>query len=280
MFSRSAAAASAAWTGAPGVRDIHWSGTRDSSGWDTQLDGADAVVNLAGENIAGSRWTTERKAILERSRLDTTGAIVAAIAAAAQPPAVLVNASAVGIYGSRGDERLAETSAAADDFLARLVVRWEAEAERAASRRTRVVCLRTGLVLAVDGGALGKMLLPFRLGIGGPLGSGRQYMPWIHRDDWIAMVRWLLARPSSGAYNAVAPNPVTNAEFTRALGAALHRPAVLPAPAFALKLALGEMAEPLLFASQRVIPQRALDEGFVFRHPTVGPALADVVRAG
>jgi uncharacterized protein (TIGR01777 family) len=280
VLSRSAQSApDAAWPGEPGVRQAAWPGTAVLDGWAHLVDGADAVINLAGESIAGVRWTAARKTALERSRIDSTRALVAAIGQATRPPALLINGSAVGIYGSRGDETLPESAPPGHDFLARLAVAWEREAARASSEHTRVICVRTGIVLATDGGALERMLLPFRLGVGGPMGSGRQYMAWIHREDWLAMMQWLLSRPAAqGIYNAAAPNPVTNAEFTRALGAALRRPAVLPAPAFALRLALGEMADPLLLASQRVVPARALEQGFTFRHPTLGPALADVLR--
>jgi uncharacterized protein (TIGR01777 family) len=264
--------------GGAGVRVVGWTGDASTAGWGRLVDGAGAVVNLAGESIAGRRWTDEQKSRLERSRLETTRAVFEAIGAAGQPPRVLVSGSAVGYYGPRGDEVLTEASAPGEDFLSRLAVRWEAEASKAASSRTRVVLLRTGIVLGRDGGALAKMLLPFKLGLGGPLGSGRQFMSWIHRADWVAMVRWALDADVSGPLNGTAPMPVTNADFTRALGAALGRPAVLPAPAFALRLMLGEMADPLLLTGQRVVPERARAQGFTFRHGTLPEALADVVR--
>jgi uncharacterized protein (TIGR01777 family) len=273
------AAANAGWTDRPGVLAARWSGHRSLEGWAHLVDGCDAVINLAGESIAAHRWTPAQKARLERSRAEATGALVDAIAAASRPPRVLVSSSAVGYYGSRGDERLIEASPPGDDFLGRLAARWEAAAERARSSRTRVVLVRTGIVLERDGGALASMLLPFRLGVGGPLGSGRQFMSWIHRDDWVALVAWLLARDEDGPFNATAPSPVTNAEFTRILAEALHRPAFLRAPAFALRLALGEMADPLLLSSQRVLPERALAAGFAFRYPELRPALDAILRA-
>ena len=169
---------------------------------------------------------------------------------------------------------MTEDAPAGSDFLARVCAAWEAEASRAASGRTRVVCIRTGLVLEKDGGALPQMLPPFKVGAGGPVGSGRQYWPWIHRDDWTALVRWAIADASvSGAVNATAPNPVTNAEFARALGRALHRPAFMPAPAFALRLLLGEMADALLLSGQRAVPAKAMRGGFTFTYSNVDDAL-------
>jgi uncharacterized protein (TIGR01777 family) len=275
VLSRSAPPASAShhWTGAAGVRAAGWTGEPPASGWGHLVDGVDAIVNLAGESIGEKRWTAARKAAIERSRIQSTRALVEAIGSAAAAPRVLLNASAVGYYGSRGDEILRESSPPGEDFLAGVTARWEQEAARASSSHTRVVRLRSGAVLGLGGGALGKMVPPFRLGLGGPFGSGRQYMAWIHLDDWCGAVRWLLTSGDEGAYNLTGPTPVTNAAFSKALGSALNRPAVLPAPAFALRLALGEMAEPLLLASQRVVPERLLAEGFGFRFATVDAAL-------
>ena len=265
------------WSGTAGVRAAAWTAGDEPGGWGHVVDGAHAVINLAGESIAARRWSDEHKARMRASRLETTRAIGRAIAAAAQPPAVLVSSSATGYYGSRGDTRLVEQSTPGDDFLARLCVEWEQAAREAGGPATRVVVVRTGVVLERDGGALAKMLLPFRLFAGGPMGTGGQYMSWIHRRDWIALVAWLLRGGEDGPFNATAPEPVTNAEFSRALGQALGRPSWLPAPAFALKTLLGEMADALLLSGQRVIPQRALEGGFNFAFPTLDLALADIL---
>ncbi|MBS0581687.1 MAG: TIGR01777 family oxidoreductase [Proteobacteria bacterium] len=233
----------------------------------------DAVVNLAGENLAERRWSEARKQALRESRLATTRDLVDWIAACKQKPRVLVSGSAVGWYGARGDEELAEDAAAGNDFAAQLCRDWETEAAKATAFGVRVCRVRTGIVLDADGGALAKMLLPFRLGLGGPFGDGRQWMSWIAREDEVRLIRWLIDTESAqGAYNATAPMPVTNADFTRALGAALHRPAILPAPAFALRLMLGEMAD-LLLTGQRVIPARAQAQGFKFLRGDLAAAL-------
>ena len=265
-----------AWTGAARVTPAAWTARDDLAEWGHVVDGADAVINLAGESIAARRWTDEHKARLRDSRLATTRAIGRAIAAAGQRPPTLINASAVGYYGTRGDTRLVERSDPGDDFLARLCLEWEDAARRAGGESTRVVLLRTGVVLERDGGALAKMLLPFRLFAGGPIGTGGQFMSWIHRADWVALATWLLSQAEGGPFNATAPEPVTNADFSRALGAVLHRPSWLPAPAFAMKTLLGEMADVLLLGGQRVIPQRALELGFAFQFPTLDLALADI----
>jgi uncharacterized protein len=257
-----------------GIRLVPWTPTGDAGAFAREIDGADAVVNLAGESIAGTRWTPGQKRKILDSRVQATRRLTEAIARAAVPPPVLVSGSAVGYYGARGDEIVTEETPPGSDFLARVCVQWEAEANRAASERTRVICVRTGLVLAADGGALPRMLPPFKLFAGGPVGSGRQYWPWIHRDDWIALVRWAIGQSAlSGPLNATAPNPVTNATFAGALGAAMHRPALLPAPAFALRLLLGEMADALLLSGQRAIPAKAQLLEFTFRHEQVAGAL-------
>jgi len=262
------------------VRAITWTPHGDAGGWASEIDGAGAVVNLAGESIGAKRWTAGRKQRILESRLLATRSMVAAIRRAAVPPSVLVNGSAVGYYGPHGDEIVTEETRAGADFLAHVCVQWEAEAERASSDRTRVVCMRTGLVLETSGGALPRMLPPFRLGVGGPLGTGHQYWPWIHRDDWMALVRWTIQSPSvSGPVNATAPQPVTNQEFAAALGRAIRRPALLPMPAFALRLILGEMADGLLLSGQRAVPQRAERGGFTFRYAHVDEALQAVLKA-
>lgn len=260
--------------GRTGVRSVPWNPNGERGPWAAELDGAGAVVNLAGEPIAGKRWTATQKACILDSRIQATRSLAAAIRGATAAPQVLVNGSAVGYYGPRGDDVVTESAPAGSDFLAQVCVQWEHEALRAASDRTRVVCLRTGIVLEKDGGALPQMLPPFWFGAGGPVGSGRQYWPWIHRDDWIGLVQWAIASPAvRGAINATAPHPVTNAEFARALGRAIHRPAFMPAPGFALKLVLGEMADALLLSGQNAVPDAAKRAGFSFRYSDVNDAL-------
>jgi uncharacterized protein (TIGR01777 family) len=242
--------------------------------WLKALSRSDAVVHLAGEPVAGGRWTTERKARLAASRLDSTRLVAQAIAAGG--PSVLVQASAVGFYGDRGDEPLDEGAAPGRGFLADLSVRWEAAAAPAATR-ARVVLVRTGIVLARDGGALPLLARPFRLFVGGRIGDGRAWQPWIHHADELGLL--LLALDDDrvrGPLNAVAPGPVRQAELARTLATVLHRPNLLPVPAGALRLGLGEMAEVLL-ASQRVVPGQALALGYRFRFPTLEPALRDLL---
>jgi uncharacterized protein (TIGR01777 family) len=230
-------------------------------------------VNLAGEGIADRRWTASRKEALRSSRLRSTRSLVSAIAQCATPPKVFVSGSAIGYYGPRRDEAITETTGPGSDFLARLCVEWEQEARAAASAATRLVVIRTGLALDKHDGALAKMLLPFKLGLGATLGSGDQFMPWIHADDWSGMVAWLIDNDrASGAFNVTAPEPVTNRTFTRTLGRVLRRPAVLPAPAFVLRAALGEMSS-MLLTGQRVLPAAAEQLGFRFTHRTLEPAL-------
>ena len=244
--------------------------------WAAELDGASAVVNLAGESIGERRWSDAQKQRILDSRRLATRSLVSAIRQATRPPLVFVSGSAVGYYGPRGDEIVTEDAPAGSDFLARVCLQWEEEAARAEGPRTRVVRLRTGLVLARDGGALPKMLPPFWFGAGGPVGSGRQYWPWIHRQDWIDLVRFVIQTSAvSGPLNATAPNPATNAEFARLLGRALRRPALLPTPGFAMKVLLGEMAGALLLSGQRAVPAKVEAAGFRF---TFG-ALEDALRA-
>ena len=241
----------------------------------SDLEGLDALINLSGRSIAGGRWSSRVKREIWSSRVDGTALLARTIARLERPPQVWINASAIGYYGSRGEEWLDETSAAGEGFLARLCVRWEAETTPASQVGVRVVLLRLGLVLASDGGALARMLPIFRAGLGGRLGSGRQYVSWIGIEDLVDAVRFALEQTSlEGPVNAVGPRPVTNAEFTRELATVLHRPAFLPAPAFALRLGLGEMAEELLLAGQRVRPGRLTDAGFAFRDPWLGSALS------
>ena len=262
------------------LEHITWTpdGTANGS-WASPSAGADVIVNLAGESIGEGRWTPARKARLRGSRIHATRSLVRFIAEAEQPPAALISASAVGFYGDRGGETLTEDARPGEGFLAELAVAWEHEAMAAESDRTRVVVLRTGIVLDPHDGALAKMLPPFRLSAGGPFGSGRQFMSWIHRDDWVSLARWAVETPGvRGPLNLTAPNPVANADFARALGRALNKPAFIPAPGFALKIILGEMAGPLLLDSQRAVPARALAGGFRFAHPELETALADLLQ--
>jgi uncharacterized protein (TIGR01777 family) len=259
--------------GSSGAGAVHWNPETPSTEWMSTLDGADGVINLAGESIAGGRWTPRRKALIRDSRVHSTRAVVTAIRAASRPPAVFISGSAMGIYGSQGDQPLTEDSPPGSDFLATVCVEWEREA-LAATALTRVVLVRTGLALGRSGGALPQIALPFYFFAGGPIGSGRQYMSWIHRDDWVEMVRWALSNPAvSGPLNATAPNPVTNREFAQTLGRVLRRPSFMPTPALPLRLALGEMADALLLAGQRVLPAVAESVGFTFRYPLLEPAL-------
>lgn len=245
-----------------------------------QLRGADVIVNFAGESIAARRWTRRQKEILRSSRINATRAIVDALRHLDSPPSVLINASAVGFYGPKDDAIVTEEEPPGNDFLSHVCVSWEREAKEAESLGIRVVRLRTGLVLARDGGALPRLVLPFRFFVGGPLGSGRQWTPWIHIDDIVRLVTFSLEKDDlHGAVNAVAPNPMTNREFCRVLGRVLKRPSRLPAPAFALRLALGEMADALLLSGQRAIPKRALDHGFIFRYEQLEDALRQLFHS-
>ena len=306
----------------PGVANqVAWQPDGATGPWASALDDADVVVNLAGEGIADRRWNKVRKEALRTSRLLPARSLAAALAAAPVRPRTLITNCAIGYYGARGDEPITETAPPANDFLAALCVDWEHAAAAAASPTTHVAIVRTGIVLHPDGGALKSMLPPFRLGIGGPMGTGRQYMSWIHLEDWVALIQWLatlpvnrgdsfestgisgptkplgrnavvgeasagtraagaaigLARANASVWNGTAPTPVTNAEFSRTLGDVLNRPAVLPAPAFGLKLLLGEFAH-FLLTGARVMPAAAEREGFQFRYPTLEPALRSLLR--
>ncbi|MFQ5789095.1 MAG: TIGR01777 family oxidoreductase [Acidobacteriota bacterium] len=241
------------------------------------LEGVDAVVNLAGASVA-SPWTAAHKDRIRKSRVEGTRLLVEGLKSLHQPPAALVSASAVGFYGDRGDEEIHENSSPGTGFLAEVCQGWETEALRASGRGIRTACLRIGIVLSTRGGALGKMLPPFKLGLGGRVGSGRQWMSWIHIDDVAGMLRFLVRRPeASGAFNGTAPRPVRNAGFAKALGRALGRPAFLPAPAFAMKLLLGEMAQVLLLEGQKVLPRRMEELGYRPQYPDLGGALQDLV---
>jgi uncharacterized protein len=239
------------------------------------LAGTNAVIHLAGEPVA-QRWTPAARDRILRSRVEGTRALVAAMRA--QPPQVLISASAVGYYGSRGDEVLIESAPPADEFLGRVAVAWEEEAQAAEPMGVRVARLRIGMVLGPRGGALARMLPPFRLGVGGRLGDGKQWMSWIHIDDLIGLIAFLTKESTvRGVFNATSPFPVTNREFTRALAEAVHRPAILPVPAWALRLMFGDMSQVLL-ASQRALPDAAQRAGFIFQHPDIFAALAQLTR--
>jgi len=261
---------------AAGVRAVGWDG-RSLGSWAREVDGAAAVVNLAGENLASGRWTAARKRRLRSSRVEPTRALVEAIGRARVRPLALLQASGISYYGACGDEPVDEESPPGRGFLPELGREWEAASAPASELGVRRVVMRSGAVLAREGGALAKMLPPFRLGVGGPVGGGRQGFSWIHRLDEIGAIRFLAARSElSGACNLTAPAPVSNAELARALGCALGRPAFLPVPGPVLRLVFGEMGSVLL-EGQRAVPRRLLAAGFAFRFPTLEGALADLV---
>jgi uncharacterized protein (TIGR01777 family) len=242
------------------------------------MEGYDAVVHLSGANIAQARWTSTRKQILRNSRVDTTRVLVDALARLKQKPSVFICASATGYYGSRGDELLTETSGNGSDFLGLLCRAWEGESSRAAADGIRTVIARFGIVLAAHGGALPAMIAPFNLGLGGRLGSGKQWMSWITLEDAVAVIRTAIAEKSwSGPFNLASPNPVQNAEFTRVLASVLHRPAFFAAPGFVLRIAMGEMADALLLASQRVQPAKLEAARFKFRQENLEAALFEIL---
>ncbi len=260
-----------------GVRAEKWDG-RTAEGWYFLVDGADAVVNLAGESIGSGRWTNERKSAILQSRLNAGQAIVQAIEASANYPGVVIQASGIGYYGPRGNEAVTEETPPGHDFLAKLAMDWEASTASLETFGVRRVVIRTGVVLSSESGALLRMLLPFRFFVGGPLGNGQQWFPWIHLADEVGAIRFLIEnRSASGSFNLTAPVPLNNAEFSRLLGQQLRQPAFMPAPAFALRLAFGEMAT-ILLDGQRAIPKRLLQLGFVFQFPEAGPALNNLLE--
>lgn len=262
---------------APAADEIRWNPAAGELDPD-RLEGMDGVVHLAGENIAGGWWTTERKRRILESRVQGTRLLAGVLAGLQSPPRVLVSASAVGYYGDRGDRILTEESPPGEGFLADVAEVWESATEPARLVGIRVVNLRLGIALTPAGGALAQMLRPFRLGLGGPLGNGRQWMSWIALDDAIgALLHALATETLVGPVNAVAPEPVTNADFTRTLGRVLHRPTVFRVPAPVLRLALGEMADALLLSSTRVLPHRLQGSGYRFRHPSLEGALRHVL---
>lgn len=255
-----------------GPDDAVWNpeaGTIDAA----RLEGLDAVVHLAGEPIGAARWSDETRRRIHDSRVQGTDLLARTLAGLDQRPSVLVSSSAVGIYGDRADEELTEDAGHGDDFLAGVCLAWEAAAEPAREAGIRLVLPRTGVVIAKQGALIDKVELPFRLGVGGKVGSGRQYVPWISLDDEVAALRFLIDRPLEGPVNLTGPNPATNLEMTKALGTVLRRPTVFPIPAAAIRLLYGEMGETLATISQRVIPRRLLDAGFSFRHSTLLAAL-------
>lgn len=264
-----------------GVRSAQWNpgaGAADA-GLTGVLEELDALVHLAGEPV-GKRWTPARKRAIRESRVGGTKTLVAALGAAGNRPARFLAASAVGYYGPRGDEELAEDAPPGTDFLAEVCTEWEDASAGARQGGIETVLMRIGVVLSPRGGALATMLPPFRMGVGGRIGSGRQWMPWIHLADVVAAMVHLLEAPAGSlepVYNLTAPNPVNNADFTSALGRALRRPTIFPVPGFGMRLAFGEMADALLLSGQRVVPRRLVASGFEFRHPEIGPALMDLV---
>ena len=261
------------------VTAIEWDG-REAGAWEQCLEGADAIINLAGAPIADARWTDGRKKLLTDSRILTTRLLVDAVSRRSSKPRTLISASGIGYYGPSDGRVLDETAAHGQGFLADLCLQWESEAFRAAELNMRVVVLRTGMVLDQDGGALPKMLLPFRLFAGGPIMPGTQWVSWIHRRDHIGLIQWLLATPGvEGPINLVAPDAVTMNRFCDVLGRVLHRPSWLPVPGFALEGALGELGT-LLTTGQRVNPAKALSGGYVFHYPTLEPALRAILAKG
>jgi len=264
---------------APPVSVIGWQGSRGATGeLMTALGNAEVVINLAGAPIAQGRWTEQTKDRLRRSREGTTSALVAALAQLRARPVLLISASAIGYYGPRQDEPLREDAPSGAGFLASLCREWEAAARAAERLGVRVVLPRIGVVLGKNGGALARMLPVFGLGLGGPLGNGTQWLSWIHLDDLIELLLFLLDQAVGGPVNATAPHPVTNEEFSRVLGQTLERPVWLRTPAFVLKLLLGQMAEELLLTGQRVLPARAEAMGFRFRYPTLSEALHAILH--
>jgi uncharacterized protein (TIGR01777 family) len=260
-----------------GVRAERWDG-RTATGWGPLADGADAIVNLAGEGIASGRWTEERKRRIRESRINAGQAVVEAAKAAVKKPGIVIQSSAVGYYGVHGDEEITESTRAGSDYLARVAVAWENSTAPLETLGVRRAIIRTGVVLSKKGGALPQMLLPFKLFAGGPLGSGKQWLPWIHIADEVSAIRFLIEnRRASGAFNLCAPNPLTNAEFGRVVGRVIGRPAKMPTPAFALRLVFGEMATVLL-DGQRQIPRRLIELGFAFRFPSAEAALRDILK--
>ncbi len=245
----------------------------------SRLEGLDAVIHLAGENIAGLRWTDEKKKAIRDSRVHGTRTMIEAFAKLKNKPKTFISASAIGFYGDRDDEELTETSSVGDTFLAETSKEWEAESRRAEDMGIRTVLLRNGIVLSKDGGALATMMTPFKLGVGGVVGSGKQWMSWISLSDLVGIVNYVLANEKMrGAVNVTSPNPVTNEEFTKTLGTVLYRPTFLPLPEFAVHMLMGEMGDALLLDSTRVVPKRLVDAGFEFEYPDLKTALEHAIK--
>jgi uncharacterized protein (TIGR01777 family) len=257
---------------------VQWDG-RTASGWLEVASRADAIINLAGENIGGGRWTPSRKSAIRESRVQAGRAVVEALRLASPRPRTLIQASAVGLYGSRGDEEIDERAAPGEGFLPDTVRHWEESTREAEDLGVRRVVLRSGLVLGRSGGSLPRFLTPFRFFVGGPVGSGEQWVSWIHRDDEVGAIRHLLARRDlSGVFNLASPNPVRMKEFARTLGRALRRPAWFRVPAFLLRWIYGQMAEETILEGQRVLPKALLRGDYRFLYPELGPALRQILR--
>lgn len=260
--------------------EVEWSPDRYSIAL-ARIEGFDAVINLAGESIADGRWTDDKKRRIRESRVKGTKLLGDALANLTVPPKTFISASAIGYYGNRGDEILSETSSPGADFLAHVCTEWEEATALAKEKGIRVVNTRFGIILDAKGGALAKMLAPFRMGVGGKIGSGKQWMSWIALADVVGGIKFALAHDSiRGPVNFVAPNPVTNAEFTKALGHALSRPTLFPIPAFGVKLLFGEMGEALLLGGQRVEPKQLMSEGYQFEYSQLESALAKILNNG
>ncbi len=264
--------------GLPGVRLVKWD-SKSGDGWYKELEGADAVVNMAGESIApqAGRWNAERKRRIKQSRIDATKAVVNAISRVGEKPHTLIQGSAVGFYGIHDDERITEEASAGTDFLAEVVKEWEVASQSVETMGVRRVIARTGIVLAAEGGSLPVLALPFKLFAGGPVGSGRQYMPWIHIDDQIKALRFLIENNQiDGPVNLTAPNPVTNKEFGQAMGQVLSRPSFFPTPGFMIQLLLGE-ASTLALDGQRAVPDALQKAGYNFKFKDIKTALSDLL---
>ena len=260
---------------APGASEQAWDG-KSSGPWAASLDGADAVVNLAGAPVAGKRWSPAWKKEILDSRIDSSRALIEAMRVAGRKPGVFIAGSAMGFYGFHGGEPLDESAGPGTDFLAGVCQQWEDASRGAEGLGVRTVLLRTGVVLSRDGGALQQMLPPFKAFVGGPIGDGKQWLSWIHIDDEVGIILWALDHGLRGPLNATAPEAATMKDFSKALGAALSRPSWLPVPSFALRAALGEFAS-MLINGQRVVPKAALDSGYIFRFPALAPALAELL---
>jgi len=259
------------------VRIVNWD-AKTGEGWADYADGAYAIINLAGEGIASGRWTERKKRGILESRLNAGGAVVEAVEKAGDKPRVVIQASGIGYYGDSGDEIVEESSLPGSGFLSDVAGKWEPSTKGVQSAGVRHVIIRTGVVLGVDGGFLSRVLLPFRLFVGGRLGSGKQWIPWIHLDDEVTAIRFLMEKEDlQGVFNLTAPNPLTSKDFFGLLGKVLRRPSWLPVPGFALRLLLGEMAKELILSGQRAVPKRLLDSGYEFKYPDAEPALREIL---